>query len=200
MNHWKNRISSIAWKYWRKRLENPISIVLSSSVVWTYFPWYGNILEIKLPYCGRGSVFPVNEAQRQQNKQTNASSKSRSFSAPLRFCLLLLLLLLFPPISVECLFIGYDKGQSTYRTTFSWLSREINWTSLVIFLLNCVLFGFKGMRLMAYRHPSRLLRTCSFTEKKNRILWTQFCLRLTRTLHGDAFRFLSVPYDNHVAW
>ena len=45
------------WKYSRKRLENPVSIVLSNSTVWKCFPWYGNILEMKLPYCGRGPVF-----------------------------------------------------------------------------------------------------------------------------------------------
>ena len=40
-----------------------ISIVLSNSIVWRCFPWYGkysrNTLEIKLPYCGRDPVFPV---------------------------------------------------------------------------------------------------------------------------------------------
>ena len=46
-------------------LENPISIVLYNSIVWKYFPWYGNILETleilwKLPYCGIGPVFLVN--------------------------------------------------------------------------------------------------------------------------------------------
>ena len=58
----KKLTSSIAWKimkYCRKRLENPISIVLPNST-WKCFPCYGNILEIKLLYCGRGPVFPVN--------------------------------------------------------------------------------------------------------------------------------------------
>ena len=45
--------------YCRKRLENPIFIVLSHSIAWKCFPWYGNILEIKLPYCGRGPDFPA---------------------------------------------------------------------------------------------------------------------------------------------
>ena len=49
----------IFWKYSRKGLQNPVSIVVSNSIVWKLFPWYGNILEIKLPYCGRGPVFPV---------------------------------------------------------------------------------------------------------------------------------------------
>ena len=54
----------IFWKYRRKRLENPISIVLSNStssmemlsVVWKYSR---NTLEMKLPFCRRGPVFPV---------------------------------------------------------------------------------------------------------------------------------------------
>ena len=36
----------IFWKYCRKRLENPVSIVLSNYTVWKCFLWYGNILEI----------------------------------------------------------------------------------------------------------------------------------------------------------
>ena len=43
--------------YCRKRLENPISIVLSNSIVSKCCRLYGNILEIKLLYCGRGPVF-----------------------------------------------------------------------------------------------------------------------------------------------
>ena len=43
LHHWKNWISSIEWRYWRKRLENRISIVLSNSIVWKCFPWCGNI-------------------------------------------------------------------------------------------------------------------------------------------------------------
>ena len=62
--NWKNSTSSIVWKYFGnivlKRLNNPISIVLSNSIKWTCFPWCGNILEIKLPYCGRGPDFPEN--------------------------------------------------------------------------------------------------------------------------------------------
>ena len=32
----------------KKRFENPISIILSNSLVWECFPWYGNILEMAL--------------------------------------------------------------------------------------------------------------------------------------------------------
>ena len=35
------------------------NLVLFNSIVWKCCPWYGNILEIKLRYCGRGSVFSV---------------------------------------------------------------------------------------------------------------------------------------------
>ena len=55
-------LSSTVWKYFRNIVKtrlvyNPISIALSNSIVWKCFPWDGNILEIKLPYCGRGPVF-----------------------------------------------------------------------------------------------------------------------------------------------
>ena len=40
------------WKCCRKRLENPISIVLSNSIVWKCCPWYGNFLEILWKYSG----------------------------------------------------------------------------------------------------------------------------------------------------
>ena len=36
----------VLWKYFRKRLENPISIVFPNSIAWECFPWYENILEI----------------------------------------------------------------------------------------------------------------------------------------------------------
>ena len=42
----------IFWKYCRKRLENPISIVLSNSIVRKCFTWYGNIQEILWKYFG----------------------------------------------------------------------------------------------------------------------------------------------------
>ena len=49
-------ISSIVWKYFGntvgKRSENPISIVLSNSIVWKCFPWCGNIREILWKYYG----------------------------------------------------------------------------------------------------------------------------------------------------
>ena len=51
----------IFWKDCRKRLENPISIVLSTFIecgnVFIFKKYCGNILEIKLPYGGKGSVF-----------------------------------------------------------------------------------------------------------------------------------------------
>ena len=55
-------LSSTVWKYFRNIVKtrlvyNPISIALSNSIVWKCFPRDGNILEIKLPYCGRGPVF-----------------------------------------------------------------------------------------------------------------------------------------------
>ena len=57
----ENWTSSVVWKYFRKRLENPISVVLSDSILWKYFMWLENFLEIlwkffleiKLPYFGR---------------------------------------------------------------------------------------------------------------------------------------------------
>ena len=59
LKHWKkidlSHSMEIFWKYCRKRLENPISIVLSSSTVWKCFPWYGNILEILWKYSGNKS-------------------------------------------------------------------------------------------------------------------------------------------------
>ena len=55
----KIKLWGIFWKYCIKGLENPISIVFSISIVWKCFPWYGNILEMKLQYCERGPVFPV---------------------------------------------------------------------------------------------------------------------------------------------
>ena len=59
----------IVWKYYRKRLQNPLSIVLSNSIVRECFPWCGNIQETfcqyfgKLPYCGRGPIFSVQMEQ-----------------------------------------------------------------------------------------------------------------------------------------
>ena len=51
----------IFWKCCRRRLKNPISIVLSNSIiaVWKCFPWCGYIVEIKRSHCGTGPVFPV---------------------------------------------------------------------------------------------------------------------------------------------
>ena len=49
----------IFWKYCRKSLENPISIVLSKSIVWKCCPWYEKILEILSKYSGNKIVFPV---------------------------------------------------------------------------------------------------------------------------------------------
>ena len=31
-------------------LENPISIASANSIIWKYFPWYGNILDILWKY------------------------------------------------------------------------------------------------------------------------------------------------------
>ena len=41
--------------YCTKRLENPISIVLSNSIVWKCFPWY-NILELTIASCEQGNT------------------------------------------------------------------------------------------------------------------------------------------------
>ena len=61
--HW-NKLNlfhgmEIFWNYCAKRLENPMSIVLFNSILQNCCPWYGNVLEKKLPYCGRRPVFSL---------------------------------------------------------------------------------------------------------------------------------------------
>ena len=54
--HWKEWNSSTVWRYFgnivKKMLQNPISIVLSNSIIWKCFLCYGHILEILLKYFG----------------------------------------------------------------------------------------------------------------------------------------------------
>ena len=48
----------IFWKYCRKRLEYPISIIFSNSILWECFPWNGNIQEILWKYFGNKTSIP----------------------------------------------------------------------------------------------------------------------------------------------
>ena len=53
LENWtSSTVWNIIWKYYRKRLENPISIVLSNSIVWKCIPCYGIILETFWRYSG----------------------------------------------------------------------------------------------------------------------------------------------------
>ena len=71
----------IFWKYCRKRMENPIFKVLSNSIIWKCFSWYGSILEIFWRYSGNKTSilwkrvqffqwsFPIDFASRKMKKR-----------------------------------------------------------------------------------------------------------------------------------
>ena len=79
MVHWKNMSASIVWQYFGNIVEkdwNFHSFVQFHSME-IFKKYSGHILEIKLPYCGRGPVFSSGEVNQARNRSDTQINRDR---------------------------------------------------------------------------------------------------------------------------